>query len=40
VTPFFVHPGDPVFHLTATLSFAMPGLVPRIHVLSCTLVAW
>jgi len=38
VTPFFVHPGDPAYYLTATLSFAMPGLVPGIRVFLALLV--
>jgi hypothetical protein len=33
VTPFLVHPGDPIFDPTASLSFVMPSLVPGIHVL-------
>jgi hypothetical protein len=35
VTPFLVHPGDPILKRSdrKPLSFVMPGLVPGIHVL-------
>jgi len=32
VKPFLVHPGDPIFDLTANLFLVVPGLVPGIHV--------
>jgi len=41
VKPFLVHPGDPIFDLTANLFLVVPGLVPGIHVLvSSTRKTW
>jgi len=31
VKPLLVHPGDPIFDPTASLSFVTPGLVPGIN---------